>query len=134
MARINVFIVVGGLFAIISAVLLVKDVLITYKLSDSGTKNFIWISFVIVCFVCGVTSVIQGLAAQSVYENAMNSEGYFKDMYYRHIGIGTKAVIATCIAFVLEHFYFKRMKNYMDSKVKNRKDAWNLDEITSNMK
>jgi hypothetical protein len=134
MARINIIIVVGAILAIISAVLLVKNVLITYKLSDNGAKNFIWVSLVLVCFVCGIVSVTQGLGAQSVYEDAMNSVGYFRDMYNRHIGTGTKAAIGACVIFVIESFYYKRMKNYMDLKVKNRKDAWNLEEITRNMK
>lgn len=134
MIRINITIIIGALLAIVSAVLLIKNVLISYKLSDNGIKNFVWIVLIVACIICSITIVVQGLGAQSVYENAMNSQGYFRDMYYRHINIGTRATIAACVLFVLERIYFNRMKEYMNMKVKNRKDAWNLDEITNDMK
>lgn len=134
MIRINITIIIGALLAIVSAVLLIKNVLISYKLSDNGIKNFIWLALIVACILCGVIGAIQGIGAQSVYEDAMNSQGYFRDIYYRHINIGTRATIATCVLFVLERIYFNRIKEYMNMKVKNRKDAWNLDEITNDMK
>lgn len=142
MLKFTIIIILGIILAIISAIFVIKNFLVSYKGSESGFKNVVDILLIVVSLCSSLISVWGGFSLRELLLRLQNPSDLsnvseakiqlLKQTIVEQSREVTIAIIVGYLCFVLAYLIFKTIEKEIQREVDKPKRKWDWNKIDKN--
>lgn len=142
MLKFTIIIILGMILAVISAIFVIKNFLVSYKGSESGFKNVCDILLILVSLFSSLISVWGGFSLRELLirlQNPSDLSNLSEEMIQllkktivdqsREVTI---AIIVGYVCFTLAYLIFKTIEKEIQREIDKPKRKWDLNKINKN--
>lgn len=139
MLKFTIIIILGIILAIGSAIFIIKNFLVDYKVGDNGVKTVSDILLIVIALICSLISVWEGFGVKEILIQLENPSGLSEEMIdmLNTTAVGytndvTTAIIVGYVCFILAYLIFRNIQKEIQRDVDRPKRRWDWNRIDKN--
>ncbi|MGH4123946.1 MAG: hypothetical protein ACREV6_13550 [Clostridium sp.] len=139
MLKFTIISILGIILAVMSAIFVIKNFLVSYKGSESGFKNVCDILLIVVSIFCSLICVWEGSSLREILlrlENPSSMSEEMLQMLKKTVVEQSKdvtiAIIVGYLCFILAYLIFKTIEKEIQREIDKPKRKWDWNKIDKN--